>query len=146
MRPIFLFFLLLIPVLAFVGLFDSEFEKQIKHLSREDLEDLCIEQYKKDLIRAEKEIEMKKDYNKLYKNYSKYFDAYKAETKIPIIFRDINFGLSTGISAILNTDNVLKSNFDFYIEASFYYKRMRYGVAYQPLNKNVIISVGVRFP
>jgi len=121
------------------NIFKSDFEKGIENLTPEDMKQLLIDQHDQ----FEK---IKKDYTKLHIQYLKYYEYYQKDNKIPIFFKNIKFGLSTGISAYLNTDNVLKSNFDVLIQASFFYKYMQYSVGYQPLNKAVLITVGVCFP
>ena len=118
------------------GIFDSEFEKNIKYLSREELEDIAIQQQKD----FEK---IKTDYNKLYKNYIKYFEAYKSVTKRPVLLANIHFSMSAGVSAIVNYDNPLKSNIDLNVNGSFYFKYMKYSIGYMPANKIFYLSVGV---
>jgi len=136
MKYIILF--ILIPCILSAGLFDSAYRKSIKNLSKEELIDLNCEWHKKD-------IQFNKDYQVLFRHDNKVLDAYNQITKRPVVLRNIHFSVSAGLSAILREDNLLKSNVDFYISSSFYYKYMKYSVSYQPINRNIILSLGLFF-
>ena len=108
-------------------------------MDRADLIELVIQ-------REEEMKEAKKNYNKLYKEYSKYFDAYKERTKLPIFFLNKHFSVQAGFSAFLDPDNPLKSNMDFIFQGSFYNKWTCFTIGYQPINKNIFVMAGVFFP
>ena len=118
------------------NIFKSDFEKGIENLTAEDMKQLLIDQHDQ----FEK---IKADYNKLYKNYIKYFEAYKSVTKRPVLLANIHFSMSAGVSAIVNYDNPLKSNIDLNVNGSFYFKYMKYSIGYMPANKIFYLSVGV---
>ena len=109
-------------------------------MSKEDLLDFTDDLNKQFELFQKK---AKKDYLIIHRGYMKYRTGYKELTKRPIILHNIHFSMSAGLSAILNYDNPLKSNIDCLISASFFYKYLKYSVMYQPLNKNIIISVGI---
>ena len=136
MKYIILF--ILIPCILSAGLFESDYSKSLAEKTRAEMKELLVEKH-------EKFEALKKDYNILYKHDNKVLDAYKSITKKPVFLHNIHFSVSAGLSAILKEDNLYKSNIDFLISTSFYYKYMKYSIGYMPVNKQIFLSLGIFF-
>ena len=109
-------------------------------MTKEDLIQLVLEH--------EKQIESSsKLNNKLSKKFYKVnekLDQYKKRPRL-WFWRSPVFGITAGLSGMLNPQNILQSNLDLFFMCNLYMKYTYFSVGYLPFNRQLVLGCGFYF-
>jgi len=146
-RFLIILIMVVLSSLLFPDVFNIFEKRNLLKLEKEELADMVIN------LRESKEDDGK-EISKLNRNIIKLgnkisdadddLERYK-KRKFLWFWRSPVFGITAGLSGMINTENVLRSNLDFLIMINLYNKWFYYTIGYLPFNKQILLGIGFYF-